>query len=71
MQSLDIDTAEELNIPYTSGAYSGHLARRASGERGLIASGVNNFGGLPGGDLIIAINGTEITSSDDLIAIWF
>ena len=69
MQSLDIDTAEELNIPYTSGAYILAISQDApAANAGLIASGVNNFGALPGGDLIIAINGTEITSSDDLIS---
>jgi len=68
MQTLDIDTAEELDIPYTSGAYILDISEDAPAqEAGLIASGLNNFGALPGGDLIIAINDTEITSSDDLI----
>lgn len=69
MQTLNIDTAEELNIPYTNGAYVLDIsANTPAADAGLIASGLNNFGALPGGDLIIAINGTEITSSDDLIS---
>ena len=69
MQTLDIETAEELGIPYTSGAYVLDISADApAAAAGLIASGINNFGALPGGDLIIAINGTEITSSDGLIS---
>ena len=69
MQTLDIETAEELGIPYTSGAYILDISADApAAAAGLIASGINNFGALPGGDLIIAINGTEITSSDGLIS---
>jgi len=69
MQTLNIDTAEELGIPYTSGAYVLDVSDNSPAqEAGLIASGLNNFGALPGGDLIIAINDAEVTSSDDLIS---
>lgn len=68
MQSLNVATAEELGISYASGAYVLDVSENSPAEEaGLIPSGLNNFGALPGGDLIIAINGAPITSSDDLI----
>ncbi|MBK8987840.1 MAG: trypsin-like peptidase domain-containing protein [Chloroflexi bacterium] len=70
MQTLDIDTAEQLNIPSTSGAYVIAVSENApAAAAGLIASGLSNLGTpRPGGDLIIAINGAPIISSDDLIS---
>ena len=69
MQTLNINSAEELNIPESVGAYVLDVSPDTpAADAGLIESGFNNFGPLPGGDLIIAINGEQIKSSDDLIS---
>jgi 2-alkenal reductase len=69
MQTMDPNTAEQLNIPYASGAYVLEVVGNAPAARaGLVPSGVRNFSALPGGDLIIAINGSPIASTDDLIS---
>ncbi|MCB8982293.1 MAG: trypsin-like peptidase domain-containing protein [Ardenticatenaceae bacterium] len=69
MQTLDIDTAEALEMNYSSGAYVLDVTDDSpAAVAGLIGSGLNSFGALPGGDLIIAINDTPVTSSDDLIS---
>ncbi|MBE2223171.1 MAG: trypsin-like peptidase domain-containing protein [Anaerolineae bacterium] len=69
MQTLNINTAEELNIAESVGAYVLDVSPDTPAEdAGLIESGFNNFGPLPGGDLIIAINGEPVKSSDDLIS---
>jgi 2-alkenal reductase len=69
MQTLDINTAEELDIPAALGAYVLDVTPQTPAEEaGLIESGFNNFGPLPGGDLIVAINGEQVKSSDDLIS---
>jgi 2-alkenal reductase len=69
MQTLNINTAEELDIPEAVGAYVLEVSPETPAEEaGLIESGFNNFGPLPGGDIIIAINGEQVKSSDDLIS---
>lgn len=69
MDNLELDIAEAMNIPYTSGAYVLSVVNSSPAARaGLIGSGRSGFGALPGGDLIIALNGSPITSSDDLIS---
>jgi len=69
MQTLNINSAEELEIDEASGAYVLDVSPDTPAEdAGLIESGFNNFGPLPGGDLIVAINGEIINSSDDLIS---
>ncbi len=69
MQTLNINSAEELELGDAAGAYVLDVSADSPAEdAGLIQSGFNNFGPLPGGDLIIAINGEAITSSDDLIS---
>jgi 2-alkenal reductase len=68
MQTLNINTAEALQIDEPGGAYVLDVSPNTpAANAGLIESGFNNFGPLPGGDLIVAINGQEIKSSDDLI----
>jgi 2-alkenal reductase len=69
MQTLNINSAEELELPEATGAYVLDVTPDTPAEKaGLIESGFNNFGPLPGGDLIVAINGEKIRSSDDLIS---
>lgn len=68
MQTLNINSAEQLEIDESAGAYVLDVSPDTPAEdAGLIESGFNNFGPMPGGDLIIAIDGELITSSDDLI----
>ena len=69
MQTLNINVAEQLDIPEAAGAYVLDVSPDTPAEKaGLIESGFNNFGPMPGGDLIIAVDGEEIKSSDDLIS---
>lgn len=69
MQTLNINTAEQLEIPEATGAYVLDVSPDTPAEKaGLIESGFNNFGPMPGGDLIIAIDGEKVKSSDDLIS---
>lgn len=69
MDTLNINTAEEFNIAKTAGVYILEITPNTPAARaGLIESGINNFGPLPGGDLIIAINGEPVKSTDDLIS---
>jgi 2-alkenal reductase len=69
MQTLNINTAEDLHIDEPDGAYVLDVSPNTPAESaGLIESGFDNFGPLPGGDLIVAIDGREIKSSDDLIS---
>lgn len=63
MLSLDLDLQEQLALPQTSGAYVTDVTEDSPAEEaGLI--GVNG----PGGDLIVAVDGQPVTTSDDLIA---
>ncbi len=69
MQTLNINTAELLEIDEAAGAYVLDVSPDTPAEEaGLIESGFNNLGPLPGGDLIVAINGEPVKSSDDLIS---
>mgnify|MGYP002713064774 CR=1 FL=1 len=69
MQTLNSNSAEELNIDKTAGAYVLDVSDDTpAAAAGLIESGFNNFGPFPGGDLIVAINDEPINSSDDLIS---
>jgi 2-alkenal reductase len=62
MLSLDLDLQEQLSLPQTNGAYVTEVtADSPAEEAGLI--GMNG----PGGDLIIAVDGEPVTTSDDLI----
>jgi 2-alkenal reductase len=68
METIDVNMAAELNIPYSSGVYVLGVTRNApAAQAGLIPSGTSGVRPLPGGDLIIAIDSTPITSSNDLI----
>jgi 2-alkenal reductase len=63
MLSLDITLQEDLEISQTSGAYVTDVSPNTPAEdAGLI--GVEG----PGGDLIVAIDGQNIITSDDLIS---
>lgn len=63
MLSLDITLQNELELPQTAGAYVTDVSPNTPAEdAGLI--GVEG----PGGDLIVAIDGQPVTTSDDLIS---
>lgn len=63
MWTLDASLQEELNVPQTAGAYVRTvLPDTPADEAGLIGQEG------PGGDLIIAIDGQPINTSDDLIS---
>jgi len=63
MLSLNLELQEQLGLPKATGAYVTEVTGDSpSSEAGLI--GANG----PGGDLIIAVDGNEVISSDDLIA---
>jgi 2-alkenal reductase len=63
MLSIDLDLQEQLALPQTKGAYVTEVTVDSPAEdSGLI--GVNG----PGGDLIVAVDGEPVVSSDDLIA---
>lgn len=70
MIGLDLATQEELGLSRAAGAYVTDITPDSPAARaGLVASGFNDTVGLiPGGDLIIAADGSPITSPDDLIS---
>ncbi len=70
MTTLDLQSQERFNMENLSGAYVTDVSGSTPADRaGLIGSGVSEVGQtLPGGDLIIEINGTRITNPDDLIS---
>lgn len=70
MTTLDLQSQENFSMENLSGAYVTDVSGGTPAERaGLIGSGVSEVGQtLPGGDLIIEINGTRVTSPDDLIS---
>jgi 2-alkenal reductase len=70
MSTLDLEAQEDLGLPQAAGAYVIDITPGSPAEdAGLRASGINDsVGELPGGDLIIAINGQPIATSDDLIS---
>ena len=63
MLTLNLELQEQLDLTQATGAYITEVTENSpASNSGLI--GANG----PGGDLIIAVDGTEIISSDDLIA---
>ena len=70
MAGLDLATQEALGLPQVTGAYVTEVTPGSpAAAAGLRASGVSELGELlPGGDLIIAVDGQPIASSDDLIS---
>jgi 2-alkenal reductase len=63
MLSLNLELQEQLQLDRTSGAYITEISPGSPAEdAGLIG----DTG--PGGDLIIAVNGEPVRTSDDLIA---
>ena len=69
MEAMEITLAQEMDIPYTRGAYVVGVVRSGPAEQaGMIGSGRRGTRSLPGGDLIIALNDTPINSPDDLIS---
>lgn len=70
MMALDLAAQRQLELPQTSGAYITDITPNSPALRaGLRASGINDtIGLLPGGDLIIAVNGRPVTEPDDLIS---
>ncbi len=70
MSPLDLASQQEMGLPQAAGAYVIDITPNSPAQRaGLIASGFNDTVGLiPGGDLIIAVDGRPIASPDDLIS---
>ncbi|MCO5179762.1 MAG: trypsin-like peptidase domain-containing protein [Anaerolineae bacterium] len=70
MTPLDLAAQEELGLSQASGAYVTDITPGSPADKaGLIASGFNDtIGILPGGDLIIAVDGQPVKSPDDLIS---
>lgn len=63
MWTLDITLQEELDVPQIAGAYVRNVSPGTpADEAGLIGKDG------PGGDLIVAVNGEPIMTSDDLIS---
>jgi 2-alkenal reductase len=63
MWTLDITLQEELDVPQIAGAYVRNVSPGTpADEAGLIGQDG------PGGDLIVAVNGEPIMTSDDLIS---
>jgi 2-alkenal reductase len=70
MSPLDLATQSALGLPQVQGAYVTEVtAGSPAAAAGLRASGVSDLGELlPGGDLIIAVDGQPINNPDDLIS---
>jgi 2-alkenal reductase len=70
MTSLDLVAQQELGLPQAGGAYVTDITSNSPAEAAnLRASGINDtVGVLPGGDLIIAVDGRPIASPDDMIS---
>lgn len=62
MLSLDLELQEQLSLPQTTGAYVTEVTSDSPAE----SAGLIGMTG-PGGDLIIAVDGEPVLSSDDLI----
>ncbi|HRO89518.1 MAG TPA: trypsin-like peptidase domain-containing protein, partial [Promineifilum sp.] len=64
MTSLDLASQQAMGLPQAAGAYVIDMTPNSPAQRaGLIASGFNDtVGTLPGGDLIIAVDGRPISS---------
>ena len=63
MLSLDLELQEQLSLPQTSGAYVTEVTADSPAEDADLI-GENG----PGGDLIVAVDGHPVVTSDDLIA---
>jgi 2-alkenal reductase len=70
MTDLDLLLKDRLGLATTSGAYVTGVTEGGPAEKaGIIAGGVGDQGeARSGGDLIIAINGTPVTGTDELIS---
>jgi 2-alkenal reductase len=70
MATLTLAAQEALGLSSATGAYVTDLTPGGpAAVAGVRASGINDtVGQLPGGDLIIAVNGQSIASPDDLIS---
>lgn len=70
MAGLDLVTQQALGLPQVTGAYVTEVTPGApAAVAGLRAGGLSDLGELlPGGDLIIAVDGQPIASSDELIS---
>jgi 2-alkenal reductase len=70
MTSIDLARQERLELPQTAGAYVTAVSAGTPAEAaGMVASGITDLGEpLPGGDLIIAVDGTPVGNPDDLIS---
>jgi 2-alkenal reductase len=70
MTSIDLAFQQEMGLPQATGAYVTDVTPNSPAQRaGLIASGFNDTIGLiPGGDLVIAVDGQPVNSPDDLIS---
>lgn len=70
MTALDLAAQGELGLSQAAGAYVTDLTPNSPAQAaGIQASGFNDSVGiLPGGDLIIAVNGQTIANPDDLIS---
>ncbi len=70
MSGLDLTSQQALGLSQVTGAYVTEVSPGSpAAAAGLRGSGVSDVGELlPGGDLIIAIDGRPIASADDLIS---
>jgi 2-alkenal reductase len=70
MTSLDLARQERLELPQTGGAYVTAVSAGTPAEAaGVVGSGITDLGEpLPGGDLIIAVDGLPVGNPDDLIS---
>jgi 2-alkenal reductase len=70
MTTLDLAAQQSLGLPQSAGAYVTDLTPGSPAEAaGIRASGFNDtVGVLPGGDLIIAVDGQPIANPDELIS---
>ncbi len=64
--AIDLATQEQLDLPQPNGAYVTTVSPDGPADKaGLIGAGGNN---VPGGDLIIAVDGESVNSFEDLIS---
>lgn len=70
MSELDLATQEALNLPQVAGAYVVEVTPGTpAATAGVRGSGESDLGELlPGGDLIIAVDGRPINNPDELIS---
>jgi serine protease Do len=63
MLTLNLDLQEQLDLKQATGAYVTEVTENSPAAAASLI-GANG----PGGDLIVAVDGNEVLSSDDLIA---